>query len=108
MSAFREHFLDKYFGYRRRYVGAVADLAPHRRSLAVASEIARLSFSLTACVLVALIMGALFFAALARGSWGNAVYFGIILVMPLVFSGFIVAGLRQAWLDRRGPVAKSA
>ncbi len=100
MSAFREHFLDKYFGYRRLYVRAVADLAPNRRRLAVASELARLGFSFTACALVILIMGALFVQAVRVGSWWNVAYFGIILAMPLVFAGFCVVGLRDAWLDR--------
>ena len=108
MSAFREHFLDKYFGYRRRYVRAVAELAPNRRRLAVVSEIARLGFSFTACALVIVIMGALFVAALRAASWWNVAYFGLILAMPLVFAGFSLAGLRDAWLDRSNSRAGGA
>jgi len=100
MSAFREHFLDKYFGYRRRYVGAVAELAPNRRRLAVASEIARLGFSFAGCALVAFIMGIVFVGSFGRASWVLVATFGLTVLLPLVFIGFIVVGLRDAWLDR--------
>ncbi len=103
MSAFREHFLDKYFGYRRRYVGAVAELAPNRRSLAVASEIARLGFSFAGCALVACIMGLVFLGSLGHASWLLVVTFGLTVLLPLIFIGFIIVGLRDAWLDRGTP-----
>jgi hypothetical protein len=103
MSAFREHFLDKYFGYRRRYVGAVAELAPNRRGLAVASEIARLGFSLAGCALVAFIMGIVFVGSFGHASWVLVATFGLIVLLPLIFIVFIVGGLRDAWLDRGTP-----
>ena len=107
MSAFREHFLDKYFGYRRRYVRAVAELAPNRRSLAVASEIARLSFSCAGCALVVFIMGIVFLGSLGHASWLLVATFAASVLLPLVFIGFILVGLRDAWLDRGDPAAKA-
>jgi polyferredoxin len=100
MSAFREHFLDKYFGYRRFYVARVAELAPHRRGLAIVSEIARLGFVLVTCALVAFLMSIVFIRALASGSWWNVVYFGIILGMALAFGVLTIGGLRDALLAR--------
>ncbi len=96
MSAFREHFLDKYFGYRRLSVARVAELAPHRRSLAILSEIARLGFVLATCALVVFLMSIVFVRAFANGSWWNVAYFGAILGMGLVFGVLTIGGLRDA------------
>ncbi|MBD5655466.1 MAG: hypothetical protein IAI50_09875, partial [Candidatus Eremiobacteraeota bacterium] len=48
VAAFKEHVLDKYFAYRRRYVDHILREAPHRASLAVLSELARLAFAIAA------------------------------------------------------------
>jgi hypothetical protein len=105
VSAFQEHFLDKYFGYRRRYVDAVAAIVPQRRSLAVASEIARLSFATFASALCAAILWTLFAGALARaggiGVW--PVVFGLLAVMPTGFGALAVRGIATAIAERRRP-----
>jgi hypothetical protein len=67
MSAFQEHFLDKYFGYRERYVAYMAEHAPRRERLAIASEVARLSFSLAGSALCAVIFWVLGAEAIERG-----------------------------------------
>jgi hypothetical protein len=59
VDGFRKHFLDRYFAYRRLYVDAILERAPRRAVLAVASEIARLSFALFGCGLTLLVFGAL-------------------------------------------------
>jgi hypothetical protein len=68
MSAFREHFLDKYFGYRDQYVAYMAEHAPRRKRLAIASEVARLSFSLAGSVLCAAIFWVLAAEAIERAA----------------------------------------
>jgi len=102
MLAFREHFLDKYFGYRRRYVEAVSAIAPNRRSLAVAAEIARLAFSIFGSGLCAAILWLLFAGALQRAGAGVwPVVFG---ALALLATAFAVLGLRAvaaALADRR-------
>jgi hypothetical protein len=100
MSAFRKHFLDKYFGYRSRYVAAVAELAPHRRSLAVASEIARLCFSIFACGLVVFITSIAFVRAIGHAPWFWVLSFGLIVAMPLFFGCLAIVGVRDALRDR--------
>ncbi len=102
MSAFREHFLDKYFGYRRRYVAAVAAQAPNRRSLAVASEIARLGFSIFGNVLCAAILWLLFAAALERlGVLAVlTIVFALLAAMPTAFAVLAIRALAAALKDR--------
>ncbi|HEV3157529.1 MAG TPA: hypothetical protein VGZ00_09320 [Candidatus Baltobacteraceae bacterium] len=56
MSVWREHFFDKYFAYRERYVAAIAEQAPARARLAILSEVARLFFATFACSLCAAIL----------------------------------------------------
>lgn len=56
MSGWQEHFLDKYFAYRERYVAAIVAQAPGRKSWAVAAEVARLSFVLFGCSICAAIL----------------------------------------------------
>lgn len=58
--------LSRTFAYRRLYVDAVYERAPHRALLAVWAEILRLSFVFVACVLFATIFWALGFGAYAR------------------------------------------
>jgi hypothetical protein len=53
VSAFREHFLEKYFSYRARYVDYVVANAPQRGALANLSEIVRLAFVCTGSLLIA-------------------------------------------------------
>ena len=102
MSAFREHFLDKYFGYRRRYVEAVAAIAPERRGLAVASEIARLAFSVFANALCATILWALLAGSLARPA-GSSVWplvFGLLAALPTFFGVLSIRAIVTALSDR--------
>jgi len=66
MSGFRDHFLDKYFAYRARYVAAVADGDPRRVRLAVVSEIARLGFVVAGTALLALVLWLLVVGAVGR------------------------------------------
>jgi uncharacterized RDD family membrane protein YckC len=102
VTGFREHFLDKYFGYRRRYVAAIADRAPNRRSLAVASEIARLGFSTFANLLCAAILWLLFAGALGRlgmlAVW--PIVFGLLALLPTCFAVLALRGLGAALADR--------
>lgn len=107
VQAFREHFLDKYFGYRRRYVEAVAALAPDRRSLAVASELARLGFSFAGSALCAGILWLLCWGSLARGGgigvWPVAS--GLLALLSTVFGLLALRAMGSAFADRRGPIA---
>ncbi len=102
MSGFREHFLDKYFSYRRRYVAHIVREAPRRGSLAVLSEIARLAFMIAGNLLCALILWALTAGAAARaggfGVW--PVIFGSCALVPTVFVVLAAAGLSNAVRDR--------
>jgi len=101
--AFREHFLDKYFGYRRQYVDAIAAIAPNRRSLAVASEIARLAFSIFGNGLCAVILWFLFAGAIGRaggfGTW--PVVFGILALLPTIFGLMAIRSFGLALADRK-------
>ena len=53
MSGFREHFLEKYFSYRTRYVDYVVANAPQRGALANLSETVRLAFVCAGSLLIA-------------------------------------------------------
>jgi MFS family permease len=70
MDGFREHFLDKYFAYRRQYVAAIAERAPHRVRLAITSEIARLAFVVCGAALCAFIFGLLTVGAFGVDGFG--------------------------------------
>jgi len=109
MSAFREHFLDKYFGYRRRYVDHIVSEAPRRASLAVLSEIARLGFSIAANALCAVILWALAASAFARAGATSPwpFVFALVAALPTAFGALACAGLARAVADR-GRVAASA
>jgi hypothetical protein len=102
MSAFQEHFLDKYFGYRRRYVAAVAAIAPERRSLAVASELARLGFSLAGNALCAAILWLLFWGAVERSGALAVlpVVFALLALLPTVFGLLALRSIFSALADR--------
>jgi hypothetical protein len=101
VSGFQEHFLDKYFAYRNRYVARVAELAPHRRELAVLSEIARLGFMLAGNVLCGLVLWALAAGAAARfGLDVRTVLFVALALLPTVFAALTVRGLATAFAAR--------
>jgi hypothetical protein len=98
MSGFREHFLDKYFAYRVRYVAYVAACAPHREGWAVASEVARLSFVSLGSGLCALPFCLLTAAALQRHSLWMWV-FALCAVLGMAFAlAALLGALRATWL----------
>jgi len=99
MSAFNEHFLNKYFGYRARYVEAVRERAPHRASWAIAAELARLSFVIGASSLCGLILGALTVGALERVG---------LQAWPVVFGLLTLTSAAAGLLALRGLVAAAA
>ena len=102
MSAFSDHFLDKYFGYRKRYVDYILQEAPARASLAVASEVARLGFSIAGNALCAGIFWLLTVGAAQRE--GLAVWpvvFGLLALVPTAFAGLSLRGLLAAVADGR-------
>ncbi len=103
MSGFRDHFLDKYFGYRRGYVDYIAREAPARAGLAVLSEIARLAFAIAGNVLCAAILWALTAGAFSRaggvGLW--PVVFALLALLPTAFALLALRGLVSAAGDRR-------
>lgn len=101
MSAFREHFLDKYFAYRRRYVDHIVREAPERASLAVASEVARLGFQVAGCALCALIFWLLTAGAAARGSAPTLfVVFALCALVPTLLLLLSLGGIAAAVRDR--------
>ena len=101
MSAFREHFLDKYFAYRRRYVDHIVREAPERASLAVFSEMARLGFQIAGSTLCAAIFWLLTAGAVARanglGAW--PVVFALCALVPTIFLALSLAGFTAAARD---------
>jgi hypothetical protein len=102
MPGFKQHFLDKYFGYRKLYVDYIAREAPARASLAVLSEIARLSFMLAGNAFCAAILGVLCAGAFARDGialW--PVVFLLIALLPACFALLTLRGLCAA-LGERG------
>lgn len=102
MSAFREHFLDKYFAYRRRYVDHILREAPQRAALAVAAEIARLGFQAIGSALCALIFWLLTAGAAVRTNaamW--VVVFALCALVPTVFLVLSLGGIVAALRDRR-------
>ena len=102
MDAFREHFLRKYFGYRRRYVDYVAGEAPARAALAVLSEIARLAFAAFGAALCAIILGTLTTDALRReGVRAWPVVFALLTLSAAVLFAFALGGMLEAFGDRR-------
>ena len=102
VSAFREHFLDKYFAYRRRYVDHIVREAPRRAPLAVVSEIARLGFQAIGCGLCAMIFWLLTVGAVGRaggvGVW--PVVFAFCALVPTAFLFLSLAGIAAALRDR--------
>jgi hypothetical protein len=103
VSGFRDHFLDKYFAYRRRYVDYIAREAPGRAQLAVLSEIARLAFMIAGNLLCAAIFWVLTAGAAGRaggfGTWPAV--FGCLALLPTGFALLAARGLANAVADRR-------
>jgi len=102
VSAFADHFLDKYFAYRRRYVDYILQEAPARAQLAVASEVARLTFSIGASGLCAAIFWLLSAGAVERagglGLWPAV--FVVLALVPTAFAALSLRGLFAALADR--------
>ena len=101
MSGFRDHFLDKYFAYRRKYVESVTERAPNRREWAVVSEIARLGFMIFGNVLCAIIFWALTVAAFGRGGIGLlSITILVCALVPTVFAAMAARGIVTAIGER--------
>lgn len=97
MSGFRNHFLDKYFAYRVRYVAAVTAEKPHRARLAVAAEIARLGFVAAGTALVALVLWLLVAGSFGRIGIGlRTVGFTLFAVGATYLGGRTIGGLARA------------
>lgn len=97
MMGFREHFLDKYFAYRRRYVAAIAERAPGRVRLAITSEVARLAFVILGAAFCAFIFGLLTFAAFGTDGFGwRGIAFGSCAASALTFASLALRGLLDA------------
>jgi hypothetical protein len=99
----REHLVDKYFGYRRRYVDHFIVVAPGRAMLAVTSEIVRLGFVAFGSGLCAAIFWLLSAGTLARASGLDAWVVASFALAALTTGGSIaaLAGIFVALADRR-------
>ena len=86
MSAFREHFLDKYFAYRTKYVAHIERTAPHRVRWAIASEAARLSFVFFGSGVCALLFG-----LLAAGAFGRHSAWALVFAVCAAVGGVFAA-----------------
>ena len=103
MPGFKEHFLDKYFDYRRRYVDYILAEAPARARLANVSELARLGFMLAGNALCAAICWLLVVGAVGRAN-GAAVWpiaFLALAALPTAFAALTLRGIVRAVADRR-------
>jgi hypothetical protein len=102
MHGFKEHFVDKYFGYRRRYVDRILREAPERASLAVLAELLRLAFVALASALCAVILWVLTAGAFSRTAgpplWPS-VFAGCALTATL-FVALALGGVASAVRDR--------
>ncbi len=103
MKGFREHFLDKYFAYRRQYVAAIAERAPHRVRLAITSEVARLAFVVCGAALCAFIFGLLTAGAFGVDGFGwRGVLFACCTVSSAAFGLLSLRGILDAIAAARG------
>ncbi len=103
VSGFKDHFLDKYFDYRRRYVDYILAEAPARARLANLSELARLGFMIAGNLLCAAICWLLVAGAVARrGGFGGAwpVVFTLLALLPTAFAVLALRGIGRAVADR--------
>ena len=97
MSGFREHFLDKYFAYRRQYVAAIAERAPQRVRLAITSEVARLAFVVCGSAFFAFIFGLLTIGAFGVDGLGwREVLFGACTAAAAAFCLLSLRGVVDA------------
>jgi len=103
VPGFKEHFIEKYFAYRRRYVDHIAREAPQRASLANLSELARLSFMVAGNVLCALILWALALGAASHdgGFAFRPLAFDVLALIPTGFAAMAAAGFAVALGARR-------
>ena len=92
MNGFREHFLDRYFGFRERYVAAVGERAPSRLRMAIVAEIARLGFVVAASGLILAVFGVLAEDAIRRE--GPTLWPTVFALCAAVAAGGAVLGLR--------------
>jgi hypothetical protein len=99
VSGFREHFLDKYFAYRRRYVDYILTEAPARGMLANLSEMVRLAFVCTGSLLIGAILWALTVLSLARAPLWTAVI-ALLAVAATASAAGAAAGVIAALRDR--------
>jgi len=101
VTGFREHVLDKYFSYRRRYVAYFEDSVPARASLANAAEIARLCFMLLGCALFAAIFWIVTVAAFSRtGIAPSSVLLALCAALTTACALLAMRGLYAASADR--------
>ena len=102
-GAISEHFLNKYFAYRERYVDYIRNEAPEREGLAVLSEILRLTFVAAGSAFCALLFWLLTVAALGRGTAALAwlVACGLCALVATWFTVLALRGLLRAVSERR-------
>jgi hypothetical protein len=97
MTGFREHFLEKYFGYRRQYVAAIEQRAPRGVRLAISSEIARLAFVIFGAALCALIFWLLTVAAFGLDGFGwRGITFAVCAVSATALGFLAFRGMLEA------------
>jgi hypothetical protein len=97
MNGFREHFLERYFAYRRQYVAAIAERAPHRVRLAITSEVARLTFVVCGSALCAFIFGLLTVGSFGvEGLGWREIVFGTCTVFATAFGLLSLRGIVDA------------
>jgi len=101
--AMREHLVEKYFGYRRRYVDHFVVAAPGRAMLAVTSEIVRLGFVAFGSGVCAFIFWLLSAGALSRANGLDAWVVASFALAALTTGASIaaLAGVFVALADRR-------
>ena len=100
VSGFREHFLDKYFAYRRRYVDYILSEAPQRGVLANLSEVIRLAFVCTGSLLIGAILWTLTVLAVSRQPVGSVIY-GLCALGASASAWGAASGIVAALRDRR-------
>jgi hypothetical protein len=98
----REHVVEKYFCYRRRYVNYIVREAPQRARLAVLAEIARLAFVAAGSALCALILWTLTLGALnlRQGPSAWSVPFALLALLASAATLGALAGIVDALRDR--------
>ena len=98
----REHLIEKYFRYRRRYVDHIVSEAPERALLAVLSEVARLAFVATGSALCALILWLLTVGALTRPAGWSAwsIPFAALAILATLAVLGALGGIVTALRDR--------